>query len=152
MDLQTRSARVGKINERRAAKELNNIGKRLIWLRSKLNITQKDVSEATEIPKSSYCDRESGVRTEYLEEYIVLAIFFDGLWQDKYEKKGNYPEYLGERLVKITQVFIMYGSDEAQKSFENEKSELKAKIFELQRDNLKREEELKRKLDLFRAG
>ena len=148
MDLQTRTARVGKINERRVAKELNNIGKRLIWLRSKLNITQKDVSEATEIPKSSYCDRESGVRTEYLEEYIVLALFFDGLWQSKYEKNGNYPEYLGERLVKITQVFIMYGSDEAQKSFENEKSELKAKIFQLQRDNLKREEELRRKLDL----
>lgn len=152
MDLQTRSARQKRIEERRAVKELNNIGKRLAWVRTKVNLTQKEVSIATGIPCSSYGDRENGVRSEFYEEFTVLASYLNSMWQEKYSQSGLYPEYSGERLTKITQMFLMLGADDAEKSFERAKAELECKIFEIQRDSLKREEELRKQLDFFKVG
>lgn len=105
---ETAKMRAEKFEERRQIKELNRTGDRLIWLRKTLRIKQKEISAATGIPMSSYNERESGVRTDYYEEQLALASFFDSEFQDKYKGK-QYPVYEGRVVYKITAMWLMFG-------------------------------------------
>lgn len=136
-----------RILERRAAKELNNIGKRLSWLREKLNLTQVEIAQATDIPKASYNDREAGRRTDYIEEYVVLSAFFDSLWQKKY--KSYHPMFDGNEVKKITPMWIQFGKDDMEKDHELIIKNFRAKMLELQNEAYQKEIELKRQLNMF---
>lgn len=146
--MNTAELRRKRVDERRAVKELNNIGKRLCWLRLKLGLTQKEISLATDIPNASYNGREAGVRTDYNEEYIVLATFFNVIWQSKYKSK-NYPLYEGSEVKKITPMWLQYGSDDTEKDHEMIITGFKEKILQIQKDHFEREQALKRQLTMF---
>lgn len=148
MNETTKEMRDKRVAERRCVKELNNIGKRLTWVREKLEITQREVSLATDIPASSYNDREAGVRTDYSEEYIVLSVFFNRLWQIKYSGK-HYPTYEGHLVEKITTLWLQFGADDLEKDHEAIIKNFKAKILQIQKEHFEREQELKRQLDMF---
>lgn len=146
----TEELRQKRVNERRAVKELNDAGRRLVWLREKLGLIQREIAEATGIPCSSYNDRESGVRTDYYEEHIVLAGYFNTLWQAKYSKNGGvYPSYQGHMVAKITPMFLQYGTDDIEKDHNLVIQEFKRKISEIERKHYEREQELKRQIEMF---
>lgn len=144
---ETRLLREARFRERRTAKDLNNPGKRLEWVREVLGLQQKEVCEATGIPRSSYCGREAGVRTDFIEEYLLLAQFYDKEWQSKFS--GNYPHFNGEEVRKVTPIWIMFGTDDLQKDTEALISEFRARQRELEHEVWAREAELLRQLSLF---
>lgn len=144
----TRELRLKRINERRAVKELNNIGKRLCWIRTKLKLLQREISQATDIPTASYNDREAGVRTDYVEEYIVLSEYFDRLWQRKY-CHGSYPSYEGFEVKKITPMWLQFGTDDVERDVDFLKKQFSMMKVELEKQHYEREQNLRRQLDLF---
>jgi transcriptional regulator with XRE-family HTH domain len=107
---QTAILREARKIEKRQAKDLNNIGKRLCWIRKSLGLTMSQVAVATEIPPASYREHENDVRTIYYEEYIVMANFFNGLWK-------KILIYEGVVVDKITPMFLMFGRFEDDKDF-----------------------------------
>jgi hypothetical protein len=84
---------------------LNNIGKRIKWVRESLKLGQPDVVRATKIPLASYSGRENGIKATNIDEYLVLAMFFDEKWQEKKHQKT----YNGIQIKKITPMFLMFG-------------------------------------------
>lgn len=146
----TRLARLEKINERRIVKNLNNPGKRLLWVRTKLNLTQTEIAKETGIPCSSYFDRENGVRTEFFEEYLLLATYLDKRWQAKYGKL-RYPEYCGEMVKHISPMFIIYGTDDLERNYEAAKASLMEKVAEMKAESERKQAELDRQIELFKA-
>ena len=146
----TRLARLEKINERRIVKGLNNPGKRLAWIREKLKLTQMEIARGTGIPCSSYFDRENGVRTEFFEEYLLLATFLDKHWQSKYGKL-RYPEYCGEMVKQISPMFLIFGTDDVERNYEIAKASLMERIAEMKAENERKQAELDKQLELFKA-
>jgi transcriptional regulator with XRE-family HTH domain len=144
---QTRQLRRARSEERRAAKDLNNPGKRLVWTREKLELTQRHVCEATGIPTSSYCGREGGVRTDFWEEILVLAAFFDQEWKKKFKHNG--PSFNGAEVKRITISWLMFGLDEQVKSLEILIQEYKLDLKDMEERYFYNEAELKRQLNLF---
>ena len=98
-------------NNARDTRNLNKIGDRLYWIRCNLLLSQNQVAKKCGIPLSSFNGRENGCRSINYEEFIVLEDYFNDLWQIKF--KGEYPEYQGRKIKKITHSFIMFGFDNA---------------------------------------
>lgn len=144
---ETRALRQARVDEKRSAKELNNVGKRILWCRERLELTQRDVCEATGIPPSSYCGREGGIRTEFIEEFLVLAVFFTREWGKKF--KDGYPSHCGQEITRITADWIMFGSDDLAKNAEVLIEEFKIRLREIEREHWNREAEMRRQLDMF---
>lgn len=144
---QTRALRLMRVEERRTTKNLNQVGKRISWCREKLELLQREVSEATGIPISSYCGREAGIRTDFWEEMLVLAVYFDREWQAKFT--GGHPSFSGQEVKKITVSWLMFGSDEVAKDAELLIQEFKIRFAEIENDYWTREAEHKRQLDMF---
>jgi transcriptional regulator with XRE-family HTH domain len=107
---QTKLLRHARLREKQSLKEQNRIGKRLEWVRSKLELSQRQVCDATGIPASSYCGREGGIRAELAEEYLVLALFYDKLWKQKF--LDGFPMHNGQEVSEITVQWILFGEDE----------------------------------------
>jgi len=145
----TKELRLKRMLEKKSVKEINNIGKRLAWCRIKLGLSKKDVALGTSIPESSYHGREEGLRTDYTEEYLVLAAFFNELWQKKY--KTAFPMYEGREVYQITPMWIQYGSDDALENAHQIISDLKRQNQELELRQIQQEMEHKRQLDMFRS-
>lgn len=144
---QTKILRQSRVEEKRAAKDLNNPGKRIAWVREMLELTQKQVCDATGIPPSSFCGREAGVRTDFIEEYLVLAVVFHAEWIKKFS--GIFPLYKGQEIKKITVSWLMYGHDELDENAEMIINEFKLKVAELEREHWEKENELKMQLTMF---
>jgi len=144
---ETRQLREKRFQDRRLAKDLNNTGKRLEWVRNKLELTQKEVSEATGIPRSSYCYREAGCRTDFLEEYLVLAVYFNGEWQKKFT--GYKPEFGGVEVKTVSTEWLMFGRNEVEENAQIILDEYRAKIAEMESEHWNNEAELKNQLRLF---
>lgn len=144
---ETLELRDRKAREKREVKELNNIGKRLEWLRDKLGLTKTDVAKATGIPETSYKNREFGVRTDYYEEYVVLARYFNNRWQEKYGDRPMMPHYNGQSLRKITTMFLLFGRDEAEDEIDSIIRDFKQKLFKAQKEHYEKEEKLKRQIE-----
>jgi len=66
-------------------KEKNNIGKRIEFIHEKLRLNTLKVAEATGIPASTMHDRKLGVRSVFWEELEVLRLYYDLLWQNKFQ-------------------------------------------------------------------
>jgi transcriptional regulator with XRE-family HTH domain len=144
---ETRKLRLARVEEKRTVKQLNHVGKRITWCRETLEMTQRNVCEATGIPPSSYCGREGGIRTDFIEEFLVLAVFFDREWQRKFS--SPYPYFNGQEVRKITPSWLMYGSDELAKNAELLIQEFKIKLQEIEHEHWQREAEMKRQLSMF---
>jgi transcriptional regulator with XRE-family HTH domain len=144
---ETRALRLARVEERRTTKELNQAGKRITWCREKLEMSQRFVCESTGIPPSSYCGREGGVRTDFWEELLVLAVFFDRAWQEKYS--AAYPSFNGQEIRKISVAWLMFGDDELTKNAEILIEEFKIRLKEIEHDHWSREAEMKRQLDIM---
>jgi len=86
---------------------LNNIGDRIKWAREALGLNCYEVATSVGIPPSNYNGRESGIRTYYPEEYMLISEFFNQKWQEKFTKQ--YPEYNGNPIKKIHVLWIMFG-------------------------------------------
>lgn len=86
---------------------LNDLGKRIQWVRKKLELNLSDVSKDTGIPASNYYGREQGVRTYYFEEYLILAEYFNSKWSSKFN--NHFPKYNGNQIKKIHVLWIMFG-------------------------------------------
>lgn len=144
---ETRALRLARVEERQTVKNLNQAGKRITWCREKLEMSQRHVCECTGIPPSSYCGREGGVRTDFWEELLVLAVFFDRAWQAKYQEA--YPSFNNQEIRKITVAWIMFGDDELAKNAELLIAEFKIRLKEIEHDHWSREAEMKRQLDIM---
>lgn len=144
---ETRALRLIRVEEKRTTKELNRVATRLVWVRGKLELSQRAVCEATGIPPSSYCGREGGLRTDFWEEMLVLAVFFDREWQARFN--GSYPSMDGEEIKKITVTWLMFGDDEVSKNAELLIAEFKIRFKEIEFEHWQREAEMKRQLSLF---
>lgn len=91
-----------------------NLGKRLVYLRQKLKLSQKDVSDATGIPQTTYRNMEYGVTTYQYKYFLDLCTYFDKLWQEKFREMRNYPinpEIHGQQIEEITVNWLLYGAD-----------------------------------------
>lgn len=148
MKQETKESRDKRIQERRAVKELNDTGRRLFWVRMKLKLMQREIAQATGIPQSSYNDRESGIRTDYYEEHIVLSAYLNTLWQQKYPN-GIYPSFEGHQVSKIDPMWLQYGKLDKDKDIDLINKEFQLKIAQMQKEAYEREQNLKRQLDLL---
>lgn len=88
-------------------RNLNDVGERLRWVRTNLGLNSYDVATKAGIPVSNYYGREQGVRTYYIEEYLVIAEFFNQHWIEKFTEK--FPEYNGTPIKKIHVLWVMFG-------------------------------------------
>lgn len=145
---QTKILREARFNERKAIKELNKTGKRLEWVRLKLGLTQLQVCEATGIPTSSYCGREAGIRADIVEEYLVLAIFFDRLWKHKYVEGG--PIFNGEEVKSINFQWLLFGHHDLEANAESIIADYKDRIAEIEEELLMKEAEAAKQMDMFK--
>lgn len=144
---ETKRLRNQRVQERRTAKELNNPGKRLEWARVKLELTQREVADAAGIPRSSYCYREAGSRTDFLEEYLALSVYLNQEWQKKFP--GEKPLYLGEQVKSISTEWLMFGRNAVEENAHIILEEYRAHIQELEREHWQNEAELKKQLRMF---
>lgn len=145
---QTKILREARFNERKAIKELNKTGKRLEWVRTKLGLTQLQVCEATGIPTSSYCGREAGIRADIVEEYLVLALFFNRLWKNKYGESG--PFFNGDEVKSISVQWLLFGHDDLEANAEAIISDYKDRIAEIEEELLRQEAEAHKQMDMFK--
>lgn len=146
--MQTKILREGRFNERKALKELNKTGKRLEWVRLKLGLAQLQVCEATGIPTSSYCGREAGIRADMAEEYLVLSVFFDKLWKNKYQESG--PFYNGEEVKTISVQWLLFGHQDVSVNAEKIIEEYRVRVKDIEEELYRQELEARRQLDMFR--
>lgn len=144
---QTQILREVRVNEKRSIKDLNQIGKRLEWIRTKLDLSQRQVCEATNIPPSSYHGRECGVRPELVEEFLVLAMFYDGLWQKKF--RDGKPLHNGQEIKRISVEWLIFGHSDLEANAESIIQEYQIKIKEMEEEYFNKEAELLRQLDMF---
>lgn len=145
---QTKILRDARVSEKKAVKELNQIGKRLEWVRAKLDLSQREVCLATQIPPSSYHGRECGVRPELIEEFLVLAMFYNKLWIKKYTSGA--PFYNGQEVKKISTEWLMFGHSDIEANAETIIQEYQIKIREMEEEFFNKERELLRQLDMFK--
>lgn len=144
---QTRLLRLARTEEKRAVKELNQIGRRLLWVRERLDIRQADVCKGTGIPVSSYCGREAGLRPELAEEFLVLAMFFNKLWEARF--KDGFPSHNGQEVKKITTQWLMFGHDDVEANAEVIIEEYQIKLRDLEMEYFNKEAMLLNQLDMF---
>lgn len=144
---QTRLLRLARVEEKRAIKDLNQTGRRLEWVRLKLDLSQREVCEATGIPTSSYCGREGNIRAELVEEYLVLSTFFNKLWQSKYRE--GYPFHNGSEVRKISVEWLLFGHNDVEENADLIIKEYQIKIREMEQEYFNKEAELLRQLDMF---
>jgi transcriptional regulator with XRE-family HTH domain len=144
---QTQILRDARTSEKRTVKELNNTGKRLCWIREKLNLTLREVSEGAGIPASSLHGRETGRRPELVEEFLVLAIFFNKLWMKKFT--DGCPFFEGKEIKKISVEWIIFGHSDLEANAEIIAQEYQISIKEIEEQFFHKEKELLRQLDLF---
>jgi transcriptional regulator with XRE-family HTH domain len=149
-EAQTKILRSARLSEKTAVKELNPIGKRLEWVRTRLELSQKAVCDASGIPRSSYCGREAGVRAVLVEEYLVLAAVFNSFWTKKF--KTGFPLYNGEEVKKITFEWLISGRNDLDANAEALIEEYKIQLAEIERRFYEHEAELLRQLDMFARG
>lgn len=147
---QTKILREAKYHERKEIKELNRIGKRLEWARTKLELTQLQVCEATGIPPSSYCGREAGIRAVMAEEYLVLSVFFDRLWKSKYRE--GFPYYQGEEVSTISVQWLLFGHHDIAENAEAIINDYKIRMKDAEEEIFRREEEARKQLDMFKES
>lgn len=144
---QTKILRQQRVEEKRQIKELNNTGARLLWVRNKLGLSQIEVSNATKIPPSSLCGREANIRPELVEEFLVLATFFNKCWKKKYS--GSYPLYNGEELKSISVEWLIFGHSDIEANAEVIIQEYQIRMKEMEEEFYMKEQELLRQLDLL---
>ena len=147
---QTKMLREARLNERKAIKESNQIGKRLIWVREKLEMGQMQICEATGIPPSSLCGREAGIRAELVEEYLVLSIFFDRLWQSKYTE--GFPLHQGEEVRKISVQWLLFGHHDLDANAEDIIEQYQLRAAQIEEEFFRREQEKRKQLDFFKEN
>lgn len=145
--MQTKILRENRLVEKRAVKDLNQIGKRLMWVREKLELPQRTVCEATGIPPSSYCGRECGVRAELVEEYLVLATFFNQHWIKRF--KGYGPQFQGEEVKKITIEWILFGRNDVEANAQAIIEEYQMRIRQLEEEYFNKEAMLLSQIEMF---
>jgi hypothetical protein len=95
------------VTQNKDIRNLNNIGKRIAWCRDKLGLKITETRKGVKMPRSSYTDRESGARARYIEEYLVLARFFNSKWKEKFNQ--SFPSYAGEEITQIKVSWLMFG-------------------------------------------
>lgn len=100
-----------KKQSRRDQLQSNDIAKRLIWVRENLELRPFEVCKDLGLPSSTFCDRESGVRTCYYEEINALANYYDEKWQKRY-LETNYPKYKDQEIEAITLSWVLLGFDD----------------------------------------
>ena len=81
---QTKLLRQTRVEEKRAIKDLNQTGKRMTWIRAKLELSQRQVCLDNEFPPSSFCGWECGVRPELHETFWALARYYNTKWNEKF--------------------------------------------------------------------
>lgn len=140
---------INRIELKKSAKELNDLGSRLYWVRNKLRLKSIEVCKATSIPPSSYCDREAGLRTSFYEELLVLAMFFNSKWQIKYHKFNSYPTFNGKEVREISFMWLMFGYDSNMKEYEILIENIKENFKQRELDLMKRNEELRNQINMF---
>jgi transcriptional regulator with XRE-family HTH domain len=144
---ETRALRLARVEEKRTTKDLNRVGQRLVWVRERLDLDQADVCEGTGIPPSTYCGREGGIRTDFWEEMLVLAVYFDREWQRKFT--DGYPVLNGDEIKRVTVDWLMFGTSDLAKNAELLIEEFKIRLREIEYQHWEREAEMKRQLNLL---
>jgi transcriptional regulator with XRE-family HTH domain len=132
-------SRLTRQEETRQIKELNNVGERIRWCREILNLTIREVANASGMPIATYSNRENGLRTDLFEEYQALAQVFNAVFQEKYKKK-KYPKFEGREIASITTSFLMFG-----KVFDD--SEIDCAMAEVSLNFIQREAEYLKKIE-----
>lgn len=136
-----------KVLERRFVKEINPVGKRLLWTRAKLGLSAKQVALEADVPPSTYCGRENGVRTGMHEEVLVIATILDAHWQSKF--KEHFPSFNGKEVRKISVLWILYGGDPYAEEYDAIIDGLKAEIREKEMMHAQTEAQLRSQLNMF---
>lgn len=144
---QTKLLRQARVDEKRQIKDLNQIGKRLQWIREKLDLSQRTVCIDNDIPPSTYCGLEGGIRAELVEVYLVLANYFNILWKDRFA--GSFPLYNGCEIKKITFEWILFGHNDSESNAEVIIQEYQIKLRDMEQEYFNKEAELLKQLDMF---
>ena len=148
--MQTEELRNERRARRQATRELNNIGKRLAWIREKLGLSRSDVIEGTDIAPSSLSDWENGVRTSIYEYVWLLAKFYDELWRAKYDR--HFPKFEDVTVEDISFEFILIGRNLTLENAKRMAREIEGQIAHLKIQYESERAFLKSQLDLFEGS
>lgn len=95
----------------------NSMGKRLKWLRKKVDVGFRDIERALGIPESNIRSMENGGRTTIYEDLFLLADFFTKKLKEKFTTSN--PVYKGMEIDEISVPWLMVGMDHRKKVFED---------------------------------
>jgi transcriptional regulator with XRE-family HTH domain len=141
--------RAQKILQKRIAKDVNNVGRRIEWARRLLGLLQKQVAIDAQIPFSTYCGREAGVRTGMHEEILLIAQVLDREWQKKFTER-TYPKFNGTVIKDITPMWLLFGGDSSKEHLETAIQDLRRELAEKEAEHNRREMEMTAQLCLFK--
>lgn len=137
-----------RVAEKRFIRESNNCGRRIEWARRILGLLQKEIALEAEIPMSTYCGREAGVRTGMYEEFFLIAGALDRYWQKKFKGK-DYPKFEGKSIPAITVHWILFGTDATTDHMQDVIDQLKEEAREREAEARRTEMELTAQLCIF---
>lgn len=134
---------------REVACKSNDIGARIYWVREKLKLKAVDVCRDLNIPTSSYCDREAGLRTHFHEEMLMLCMYFDQKWHDRFRKFNSYPCCKGQEITEITYMWVIFGFDKNKNTLDLLVENIKDTYLERERELLETIERQRNQIDML---
>lgn len=147
--IQEKRARGDRGRLRKTISEVNPVGARIRFVRESLGLSSTEVCNATNIPAGCYSNRENGTRTTFYEEILVLAIYFDHLWQRRYAHQKHFPKFQDVPVDRVTPMWLFFGRDpnleEAKEIMSNIQEDYRRREIEY----LERQLDLEAQLDMF---
>lgn len=137
-----------KFEQKKIAKEMNKFGQRLAWIKAKLDLTTAQIMRDTGISKSTLCDWEAGVQSDYWQEVQKLAFYLNQKWKAKF--KEHFPTWENRPIESVTFVFLTVEKELSEEDYKRLAVEFKERLKKQEYESAMRELELKRQLDLLR--
>ena len=136
--------------KQKAIADESGMNRRLKWIREKVGLSLSDAARSTGVPPSSLHGWENYTRTYMYESLLALILYYDALWQERYQ--GRFPSYDGKKVEYITLNFLFIGKDptiEDLKDFNSRiHARLKVELMELSVNY----QDAKNQLDMLKGG
>jgi len=147
---ETESKRQSRNAKHKAVHEVNNWGKRLFWIRTKLKLTIYDVADSIDIPTSTISDWEGGIRPAGCFEMLaLLTCYYNRLWCEKFKTS---PQMYQKKytVTEITRDFIEFGCEFSEEFYKEMLA--KAEVYRISIIEQIRRERDRDQIDLFDKG
>lgn len=128
----------------------NQLGRRIKWAREKIKVGFRDIEKELGIPESNIRSIENGGRTTIYEDLNSLAEYFTRELAKRF--KTVRPIYKGEEIHEVTVLWLMYGSDDTRKLYEQTIEAVREDFREREMELIERNFALDQELTRIKRG